>query len=120
MITFRTTPSRPWPSTRRRLTDKPSQIRHPIHRSISPTRSSRARWSVRSRFSNDLRFLDATIQQWNFNIHREVVKSLVVDLTYVGSLATHLDDNASLNAALPGPGPFPPRRPYPNERVVVS
>lgn len=76
--------------------------------------------SAFSGFSNDLRFLDATVQQWNFNIEREVVKSLVVDLTYVGSLATHLDDNASLNAARPGPGPFPARRPYPNERVVVS
>jgi hypothetical protein len=71
-------------------------------------------------FSNDVNFLDAMVQQWNLDVQREVVKSLVVDVSYVGNLAVHLDDNASLNAARPGPGPFPPRRPLPNEIVVVS
>jgi hypothetical protein len=76
--------------------------------------------SAFSGFSNDLHFYDGMIQQWNVDIQREVVKSLVVETSYAGSLAVHLDNNASLNAANPGPGPLPPRRPYPNERVVVS
>jgi len=71
-------------------------------------------------FSHDLDFLDAMIQQWNFDIQREVVKSVLVDLSYVGSLSVHLDNNAGLNAARPGPGAFPPRRPFPNERVIVG
>jgi hypothetical protein len=76
--------------------------------------------SAFSGFSNDLNFLDGMIQQWNFNIQREVVRSVMVELAYAGSLAVHLDNNASLNAANPGPGAAPPRRPFPNERVVVS
>ena len=76
--------------------------------------------SAFSGFSNDLNFFDATVQQWNFDIQHEVVKSLVAEVSYAGSLATHLDINTGLNAANPGPGPLPPRRPYPNERVVVS
>jgi len=76
--------------------------------------------SAFSGFSNNLEFFDASVQQWNFDIQREVVKSLVAELSYAGSLATHLDINTSLNAANPGPGPLPPRRPYPGERVVVS
>jgi hypothetical protein len=76
--------------------------------------------SAFSGFSHDLHFLDATVQQWNVDIQREVVKSVVVEVSYVGNLAVHLDDNASLNAARPGPGAFPARRPFPGERVVVS
>lgn len=76
--------------------------------------------SAFSGFSNDLNFFDATVQQWNFDIQREVVRSLVAEVSYAGSLATHLDINTSLNAANPGPGALPPRRPFPNERVVVS
>ncbi len=76
--------------------------------------------SAFSGFSNNLDFFDASVQQWNFDIQREVVKSLVAELSYAGSLATHLDINTGLNAANPGPGPLPPRRPYPGERVVVS
>ena len=76
--------------------------------------------SAFSGFSSDVHFLDATVQQWNADVQQEVVKSLVVEVSYVGNLAVHLDDNAALNAARPGPGAFPPRRPYPNERVVVS
>ena len=76
--------------------------------------------SAFSGFSHDLHFLDGAVQQWNANVQREVVNSVVVDVAYVGNLATHLDNNASLNAARPGPGPLPPRRPFPNERVVVS
>jgi len=76
--------------------------------------------SAFSGFSNDLNFFDAMVQQWNVNIQREVVKSVVLELSYAGSLAVHLDNNASLNAANPGPGALPPRRPFPGERVVVS
>jgi len=71
-------------------------------------------------FSNDLNFFDATVRQWNFNIQREVVESLMVEISYAGSLATHLDINTALNAANPGPGPLPPRRPLPNELAVIS
>lgn len=76
--------------------------------------------SAFSGFSHDLNFLDGMIQQWNINVQREVVNSVMVELAYAGSLAVHLDNNAGLNAANPGPGPLPPRRPIPNERVYVS
>jgi hypothetical protein len=70
-------------------------------------------------FANDLNYLDAMVQQWNFDIQREIRKSVVVDVGYVGSLAVHLDDNPSLNAAQPGPGPLLSRRPFPNQPVIV-
>ncbi len=76
--------------------------------------------SAFSGFSNDLNFYDGMVQQWNFDIQHEVVKSVVLEASYAGSLAVHLDNNAGLNAANPGPGPLPPRRPFPNERVVVA
>ncbi len=76
--------------------------------------------SAFSGFSHDLNFLDGMVQQWNINVQREVVQSVVVEVSYAGSLAVHLDNNAGLNAANPGPGALPPRRPFPGERVVVS
>ena len=42
--------------------------------------------SAFSGFSNDLNFFDATVQQWNFDIQREVVNSLVAEISYAGSL----------------------------------
>ena len=38
--------------------------------------------SAFSGFANDLNFFDATVQQWNFDIQREVVKSLVAEVSF--------------------------------------
>jgi Carboxypeptidase regulatory-like domain/TonB dependent receptor-like, beta-barrel len=76
--------------------------------------------SALSGFSSNIDNLDAMIQNWNLSIQREVAKSILVDVNYVGSLSVHLDQNPSLNVAGPGEGPFGPRRPFPNEPAVVA
>ncbi len=52
--------------------------------------------------------------EWNINIQRELVANTVLTLAYVGMKATHVLVTENINAAIPGPGPVAPRRPYPN------
>ncbi|MCW5977910.1 MAG: carboxypeptidase regulatory-like domain-containing protein [Bryobacteraceae bacterium] len=58
-------------------------------------------------------FKDAAVTQWNFNIQREIGPGMLAQLGYVGNTAIHLDMLDYFNAAVPGPGPFAPRRPFP-------
>lgn len=60
-----------------------------------------------------MNFRDAAVSQWNFNIQREVAGNAMVQLSYIGNTAVHLDILDRFNVARPGPGPFAPRRPYP-------
>jgi len=55
------------------------------------------------------------VDQWNFTIEREVVPSLTVSVGFVGNIGRHLNSGFNLNAAVPGPGPFNPRRPLYNQ-----
>ncbi len=58
-------------------------------------------------------FKDAAVNEWNLNIQREVAPNSIVQLTYIGNTAVHLDILDRFNVSRPGPGPFAPRRPYP-------
>jgi len=60
-----------------------------------------------------LKFRDAAVNQWNLNIEREIGHGMLAQLAYIGNTAVHLDSTTDFNAALPGPGPFASRRPYP-------
>jgi len=46
-------------------------------------------------------FKIATIDEWNFNIQRELAPNLVLDVTYFGSKGTHLPINRNINQPLP-------------------
>jgi hypothetical protein len=58
-------------------------------------------------------FKDATVNQWNLNIQREIGHGMLAQIGYIGNTAIHLDMLDYFNASKPGPGPFADRRPYP-------
>jgi hypothetical protein len=58
-------------------------------------------------------FKDAAVSMWNLNIQRELTSGMMVQASYIGNTAVHLDTLTYFNVARPGPGPFAPRRPYP-------
>jgi hypothetical protein len=61
-----------------------------------------------------------TVQQWSFDIQRQITDTVMASVTYVGSEGYDLMENATLNEARPGPGPFQPRRPYPGAVLPQS
>jgi len=71
-------------------------------------------------FRNALDYFDPMIQQWNFSIQREFTPTMMIELSYVGTTSTHLDAARTVNSAVPGSGPFGPRRPLPNQPVLTS
>ena len=56
-----------------------------------------------------------SVDQWNFTVERALPGNLTLSAGYVGNVARHLNSGFQLNAAIPGPGPFNPRRPLFNE-----
>src|SRR3954468_6065186 len=64
--------------------------------------------------------LTPNVQQWNFTIERQIGSSLVLSTAYVGTRGTHLNLNVDENVAVPGPGPVPARRPYPNYAAISA
>jgi hypothetical protein len=51
------------------------------------------------------------VDQWNFAIERQLPTNLNLSAGYVGNVGRHLNGGFNLNNAVPGPGPFNPRRP---------
>jgi outer membrane receptor protein involved in Fe transport len=49
------------------------------------------------------------MQQWNFSLQREIGRSSVAELSYVGTKGTKLIDNRDINQANPSPQPVNPR-----------
>lgn len=52
------------------------------------------------------------VQQWNFNIQRQLSSSTMLEAGYIGSRGTHLQRAHLINNAAPGLGPLGPRRPH--------
>lgn len=55
----------------------------------------------------------AYLQDWNFNVQRELGSSSVLSIAYAASKGTHLIRSYDLNQPFPAPGPVASRRPYP-------
>ena len=52
-------------------------------------------------------------QQWSFGVQNEVAHNLLFEVSYLGSLGTHLPLRYNINQPLPGAGNIQARRPYP-------
>jgi hypothetical protein len=68
-------------------------------------------------------FLPAYVQQWNFNIQREVERVGTFTIAYAGSKGTDLPRSLDINQPLPGPGSVVSPVPYPaysNIRMTES
>jgi hypothetical protein len=51
--------------------------------------------------------------QWSSSVQRQLSESTVLEVAYVGSQASHLDNSRNLNDAPPGSVPLQPNRAYP-------
>jgi Carboxypeptidase regulatory-like domain len=56
----------------------------------------------------------AYVQSWTFGIQQEIVRNTVLEVGYVGSKSTRLDQTETLNMPTPGPGSSQLKRPNPN------
>jgi len=63
---------------------------------------------------------DGYMQQWSLDIGRELVPNLLIDLAYVGSKGTKLDNGRNMNQAVLGPGSIASRRPYPSIGTITQ
>ncbi len=67
-------------------------------------------------------FRNASIQQFNFGIQRQLTKTSVLTVTYVGTLGRHLTWADPIDQPAPGPGAIQARRPfnalYPNVTAI--
>jgi hypothetical protein len=52
-------------------------------------------------------------QQWSFGVQREVIRDLLLDVSYLGSNGDHLPLRYNINQPTPGPGAIQARRPFP-------
>jgi Carboxypeptidase regulatory-like domain/TonB dependent receptor-like, beta-barrel len=52
------------------------------------------------------------IDSWNVTLQHQLWGNTTLQVAYVGSVGRHLVSQVSANAAVPGPGPFNPRRPF--------
>ena len=68
-------------------------------------------------------FVPAYVQQWNFNIQREVERVGTFTIAYAGSKGTDLPRSLDINQPIPGPGDVVSAAPYPaysNIRMTES
>ena len=66
-------------------------------------------------------FKPAYVQQWNFNIQREIEHAGVVSVAYAGSKGTDLPRSLDINQPLlPGPSPISSRAPYPDYSNILE
>jgi hypothetical protein len=65
-------------------------------------------------------WLDGYTQQWSFSLGQELVKGTVVEVQYLGSKGTHLENSMDYNATQPGPGSVQQRIPWPKWNRVFG
>jgi hypothetical protein len=63
---------------------------------------------------------NSSMQQWNFSLERQVTKSLVARVSYVGTRGNHLYIAMDEDVAFPGPGTVATRRPYPQYSSISA
>ena len=85
-----------------RFPELPSSGRMPLPNGIS-----------QSYRPNDLSF--SYVDSWNFSLERLFFNDMTATATYVGNVGHNLRQGIPLNQAIPGPGPFNPRRPLFNK-----
>jgi hypothetical protein len=51
------------------------------------------------------------VDAWNLSVARQLTENMVLEMAYVGNVGRDLNYGYNLNAAIPGPGDFNPRRP---------
>jgi hypothetical protein len=57
--------------------------------------------------------------QWNLSVQRQLPKSMLLDVSYIGSESVKLLQSRTENQAIPGPGPVQVRRPFPDYSSIT-
>lgn len=65
-------------------------------------------------------WIDGYTQQWSFSVSQELSKSTVLEVQYLGSKGTHLENALDYNATQPGPGSVQTRIPWPKWNRVFG
>lgn len=65
-------------------------------------------------------WIDGYTQQWSLSIGQEIGKSTVLEVQYLGSKSTHLENSLDYNATQPGPGNVQTRIPWPKWNRVFG
>ena len=65
-------------------------------------------------------WIDGYTQQWSLSVAQEVAKSTVVEVQYLGSKSTHIENSLDYNATQPGPGSVQTRIPWPKWNRVFG
>jgi hypothetical protein len=65
-------------------------------------------------------WIDGYTQQWSLSIGQEIGKSTVLEVQYLGSKSTHLENSLDYNATQPGPGNVQTRVPWPKWNRVFG
>lgn len=60
------------------------------------------------------------VQQWNFNVQRQLPGDTLLTVAYVGTKGVKLRDEIDLDQARPGPGAASVRRPYPYFSSIID
>ncbi|MFN7920304.1 MAG: carboxypeptidase-like regulatory domain-containing protein [Bryobacteraceae bacterium] len=66
------------------------------------------------------KWLDGYTQQWSMSVAQEVTRSTVVEVQYLGSKSTHIENSLDYNATQPGPGNVQTRIPWPKWNRVFG
>ena len=69
-------------------------------------------------FAPDKDYKDGYIQEWSFNVQRQLGHDMILEVGYVGNKETHLDMVYQANQPLPGSGGIQLRRPYPKFSTI--
>lgn len=65
-------------------------------------------------------WVDGYTQQWSLSVSQELTRSTVVEVQYLGSKSTHLENAMDYNSVQPGPGSLQTRVPYPKWNRVYG
>jgi hypothetical protein len=65
-------------------------------------------------------WIDGYTQQWSLSVAQEIAKSTVIELQYLGSKSTHIENSLDYNATQPGPGNVQTRIPWPKWNRVFG
>jgi hypothetical protein len=66
------------------------------------------------------KWIDGYTQQWSLSISQEVTRNTVVEVQYLGSKGTHLENAMDYNSTQPGPGTLQQRVPFPKWNRVYG
>ena len=66
------------------------------------------------------KWIDGYTQQWSLSVAQELTRSTVIELQYLGSKSTHLENSLDYNATQPGPGNVQTRIPWPKWNRVFG